>query len=98
MWGLYAWSGSVFILNIRARHDFFMFRPSVIEKSLLRKVHYIDQRIPEFWSNPCYLFAVKETEWAFEKELRLKRIDGRKEIGRSRHRFSEDVVPEIIDV
>ncbi|HYI26330.1 MAG TPA: DUF2971 domain-containing protein [Bradyrhizobium sp.] len=100
MWGLYASSGSGFIVNFRARHDFFMGRPSGIEKSLLRKVHYTDQRIPEFWSNPCYLFAVKETEWAFEKELRLiKNLTDCKEIGMVNGipLLVMDVVPGMID-
>jgi hypothetical protein len=100
MWGLYASSGSGFVVKFRARHEFFMGSPSGVAKSLLRKVHYTDERIPEFWSNPYYLFAVKETEWAFEKELRLiKKLEDCKEIGTANGIpiFVMDVVPGMIE-
>jgi hypothetical protein len=100
MWGLYASSGRGFVVNFRARHDFFMGTPNGVVKSLLRRVYYTDQRIAEFWSNPHYLFAVKETEWAFEKELRLiKKLTDCKEVGTVNDIpiFVMDVVPSMIE-
>lgn len=69
MWGLYASSGAGFVVKFNARHRFFLSPDG--SKSLLRKVHYTDQRIEDFWNNPYFLFGVKETEWSFEKELRF---------------------------
>lgn len=73
MWGLYASSGAGFVVKFHARHKFFLAPKNDAPKSLLRKVHYTDQRVDDFWNDPYYLFGVKETEWSFEKELRIIR-------------------------
>jgi hypothetical protein len=45
-------------------------------------VIYTDDKIPNFWSNPYFLFLVKETDWAFEREWRLiKHLDECRRVG-----------------
>lgn len=100
MWGLYASSGAGFVVKFHARHDFFLGKRDGAPASMLRKVHYTDQRIADFWNNPYYLFGVKETEWAFEKELRMiKELKDCKNVGISNGVpvFVLDVVPGMID-
>lgn len=100
MWGLYASSGAGFVVKFHARHEFFLAGHGGVAKSLLRKVYYTDQRIEDFWNNPYFLFGVKETEWAFEKELRMiKQLKDCKIAGHAEGNniYVQDVVPGMID-
>ena len=68
MWGLYASSGSGFVVEFNSDHDFFK---AANGNNLLRKVKYTDERIPDFWRNPLYLFLIKKQKWSFEREWRM---------------------------
>jgi hypothetical protein len=72
MWGLYASSGQGFALEFDAQHPFFLSQKkdgSSFHK--LMKVLYTDERWDDFWQNPLSLFAVKNSEFSFEREWRL---------------------------
>jgi Protein of unknown function (DUF2971) len=73
MWGLYAGAGRGFVIEFNMQHDFFrsfsQTKSRMINK--VRKVHYRDHHLDEFWQNPLYFFLVKNTEFSFEKEWRL---------------------------
>lgn len=77
MWREYAGDGRGFVLELDSTNAFFVHRESRRKvRSLLRKVHYRDDQVEDFWKNPYYLFLVKETKWSFEKEWRvLKPLD-----------------------
>ncbi len=62
LWSLYANSGRGIAVEFDANHPFFVSRRTNGELgSRLHKVFYRDDRIPDFWKNPYYLFCVKHT-------------------------------------
>lgn len=72
MWRDYAGDGRGFVFEFDAQHEFFLLAADDGKKrKLLRQVFYRDDRIEDFWKNPHYLFLVKESKWAFEKEWRM---------------------------
>lgn len=72
LWSVYANSGYGFALELDAQHPFFtVHRNDGTTRNRLMKVAYRDERIPDFWTNPYYLFAVKHSDFAFEREWRL---------------------------
>ncbi len=74
LWSVYADGGNGFALELDAQHPFFLARQKDgTERNRLIKVSYRDDRIPDIWTNPYYLFAVKHAEYAFEREWRLIR-------------------------
>src|SRR5206468_3082082 len=74
MWREYAADGHGFVVEFDAKHRFFSHKTDEGKRrKLLRKVMYRDDKINDFWRNPYYLFLVKETKWAFEKEWRMLR-------------------------
>lgn len=74
LWSVYADGGNGFTLEVDAQHPFFLApRQNGTERNRLMKVSYRDDRIPDIWTNPYYLFAVKHAEYSFEREWRLVR-------------------------
>lgn len=74
LWSVYADGGNGFALEVAAQHPFFLaLQKNGTERNRLIKVSYRDDRIPDIWTNPFYLFAVKHTEYSFEREWRLIR-------------------------
>jgi hypothetical protein len=71
MWAHYAESGSGFVAGFDAQHDFFFSKNTDTRRHLLKRVRYTDDRIDNFWKNPYYLFLVKSTAWAYEREWRM---------------------------
>jgi hypothetical protein len=72
MWKKYADCGRGFLVEFNAKHEFFSYADSKGKmRNVLRKVFYRNDRIDDFWTNPNYLFLVKETEWEYEKEWRM---------------------------
>jgi hypothetical protein len=74
LWSVYADGGSGFALEVDAQHPFFLApQKNGSLRNRLTKVSYRDDRVPDMWTNPYYLFAVKHTEYSFEREWRLIR-------------------------
>nr|WP_295465420.1 DUF2971 domain-containing protein [Mesorhizobium sp.] len=74
LWSLYANSWRGFAIELDPQHDFlFSLKEKGGRRSILHKVFYRDDRIPDFWHNPHYLFSVKNTEYSFEREWRIIR-------------------------
>jgi hypothetical protein len=71
MWAHYADQGKGFVVGFDARHPFFFHIDGSANRHLLKKVIYTDQQTENFWKNPYYLFLVKATGWAYEKEWRM---------------------------
>jgi hypothetical protein len=71
MWREYAGDGCGFVIEFNAQHEFFGYAADGKSSALLRQEFYRDARLEEFWRNPNYLFLVKETKYAFEKEWRM---------------------------
>jgi hypothetical protein len=73
MWAHYADQGRGFVVGFDPKHPFFIHADGSTQRHLLRKVIYTDGRTENFWRNPYYLFLVKATGWAYEKEWRMIR-------------------------
>ncbi len=72
LWGLYATSGRGFAIEIDPFHDFFLAPKTRV--TLFRKVKYTDDVIPAFFSNPYYLYLIKNKKWEFEEEWRVIKV------------------------
>jgi hypothetical protein len=70
MWAHYASSGTGFVVGFYANHSFFHASKDAA-KNVLRKVTYTDDRTENFWSNPYFLFLVKNKHWEYEREWRM---------------------------
>lgn len=86
MWGLYANSGSGFVIEFNTNHEFFKGKNG---RSRLRKVKYTDERNEDFLSNPLALFQIKAKKWSFEQEWRM--LKGLTECGEKRANEQEPV-------
>lgn len=74
LWSVYAGGGAGICLQLDAQHEFFLARQKTgALRNRLMKVSYRDDRSPDLFSNPYYLFGVKHSEYAFEREWRLLR-------------------------
>jgi Protein of unknown function (DUF2971) len=71
MWTHYADQGKGFVVGFNARHPFFIHCDGSIQRNLLKKVIYTDEHTENFWRNPYYLFLVKASGWAYEREWRM---------------------------
>jgi len=82
MWGLYASSGSGFVVTLNPDHEFFRTaNTKKVDHNLFQKVHYSDHINPTFWENPYFMFLVKDSGWAFEKEWRMLKILEKEQAG-----------------
>ncbi|GEM_PF-5043272 len=77
LWSLYAGAGNGFALDFDAQHEFFITKRNNGEfRNRILKMHYRDDRIPDIWTNPYYLFGIKNSDFAFEREWRcLRQLD-----------------------
>lgn len=74
LWSLYAGAGSGFAFELDAQHEFFLAkRKDGTFRNRIIKIHYSDDIIPDLWTNPYYLFGVKNSDFAFEHEWRCLR-------------------------
>jgi hypothetical protein len=71
MWTCYADRGKGFVVGMNSQHPFFIHADGSTQRSLLKKLIYTNQHTENFWRNPYYLFLVKATSWAYEKEWRM---------------------------
>lgn len=71
MWAHYADQGRGFAIGFDAQHPFFSHSDGTIHRHLLKKVIYTNEYTQNFWRNPYYLFLVKSSGWAYEKEWRM---------------------------
>lgn len=62
LWGLYASSGSGFVVEFDTQHSFFR---AASGRNLIRKVIYTDERSDDLLTNPIFLFMVKNQDWSF---------------------------------
>lgn len=82
MWGLYASSGSGFVVAFNPDHEFFRTAgDKKMDHNLFQKVHYLDHINPTFWENPYFMFLVKDSGWAFEKEWRMLKVLEKEQTG-----------------
>lgn len=74
LWSVYAGGGRGIALELNAQHEFFMVqKKDGTFRNRILKMYYRDDRIPEIWANPYYVFGVKNSDFAFEKEWRVLR-------------------------
>ena len=71
MWAHYADQGRGFVVGLNSGNAFFKHFDGVSSRHLLKKVIYTDEHTESFWKNPYYLFLVKSSGWAYEKEWRM---------------------------
>lgn len=70
LWAYYAASGKGFVVELNVSNTFFSARNG---RCLLRPVIYTDDRLPELFQNPLYMFLAKDLKWSFEREWRMLR-------------------------
>jgi hypothetical protein len=74
LWSVYADAGRGLVLELNAQHDFFLaVQKDGATRNRLMKVAYRNDRLPDLWTNPFYLFGVKHADFAFEQEWRAIR-------------------------
>lgn len=74
LWSVYAGGGSGIALELNAQHDFFMVqKKDGTFRNRIMKMYYRDDRMPDVWTNPYYVFGIKNSDFAFEKEWRVLR-------------------------